>query len=160
MQREREPAPVLVQRTRGGKLSHAEVLDMYKRAWNGESALAISVAYENRVKPRLIQYIKAGKVWGWLTKHNTPERTAELAARGFAGQGGQRHGHSVFSATQALDIYERAWAGESLTALAVAYSELLGRKIRPSRIYSIKSGQTWAAITGHVSPPAQGEAIT
>lgn len=136
------------QRTHGAKLTADGARAIYERAWAGESVRAIARSLGGAVSTRMIQYIKYGKAWRGATGAAESHGQARAAAIGRGGRG-QRHGRAVFSAAQAAAIYERVWHGESLTSVALAYTELLGRPLSPRRIHSIKYGLTWGPITGH-----------
>jgi hypothetical protein len=59
------------------------------------------------------------------------------------GKAGEQNPSARLSENEVLDIYHRAWAGESLRKIAAEYG------ISHAVVYNIKVGKKWATVTKH-----------
>lgn len=122
----------------GTKITPESALKIYRRVMAGESPE--SLAREYRVTPQLVRQIRDGVTWSSVTGQAKTRRPRQYAR-------GASHGRAKFTEDQVRDIYRRAWAGETIKALADEY-----RRPAP-RIVEIKYGIAWSSVTGHVLDP-------
>jgi len=122
------------------RLTEPEVLDIYRRAWQGEEQMAL--AQEYGVVHHTINQIKLGKTWAFLTGHK--RSTTPLPRQPPPDLHGEERYNSFLTDDQVREIYRRAWAGETMRALAKEFGFASS-----SAISAIKHGQRWQHITGH-----------
>lgn len=108
------------------KITEADVHEIVTRMECGESQSAVAKKFG--ISQKAVSKIFRGQMWGWLTERASGPRKRTTLAK--------------LTASQALEIFERANGPESQRTIAAAYG------ICQELVSQIKTGKAWCDATG------------
>lgn len=121
------PSPPRGSAQHHSRLSEAEVLDIYRRAHDGEALKHIARDYDITIAQ--VSQIKRGLSWGHITGHVYRQKKPGRP--------------NLLTAEVVLEIYRRRKEKDSIRTIARAFG------VSESTVLSIVHGRSWSYVTGH-----------